>query len=682
MNLRFGAGKSLISTFNNLKVSAKITLGFAIVILALMFVGFTGYQGISHVGDDFEGYAGQVTVADDVSDIDRHFQNYRRLAGEVSTHDDAELAKMAHEAEAGVKEAIERGTKQAKDSEERAKIEELSKQFEQYAELAHKSEKLHGEKAKITHEILDSSDDELIANFDELIASSASGGNPDAVTLANQGLKQLLLANKNVDRMLAIEDRGARAVADSAFASMKDVLAKLDKVITSSAGRKDYEELVKLAEKYHAGYERAAGIDHELDELLASEMPKLATAIAGDTKTVDDEVSAEETKLETDAMKLIGSTEQSMLWSAIGGTIFGAVMAWIIGRGISKPIRAIADVLLALANGNKAVEVPYADRGDEVGENARAAQIFKENLLRLEKMEAEQRNVDQRVAEERKAAMRRLADEFQKAVGGIIDTVSSASSQLKSAAASLTGTAASTQELSGAVAAASEETSANVQGVAAASEQLSSTVTEISRQVQESSAIASSAVQQAGKTNASVNELSQSAERIGDVIGLINTIASQTNLLALNATIEAARAGDAGKGFAVVAQEVKALAAQTAKATSEIGAQIAGMQTATQDAVSAIEEITSTINKMSEISGAIAAAVEEQGATTKEITRNVTEAAKGTSEVASNITAVSRGAGETGSASSQVLSSAKALSSESHHLKTEVEKFLATVRAA
>jgi methyl-accepting chemotaxis protein len=381
-------------------------------------------------------------------------------------------------------------------------------------------------------------------------------------------------------------------------------------------------------------------------------------------------------------MSLIGSTERMMLWSAVGGTVFGAFMAWIIGRGISRPIRAIADVLLALANGNKAVDVPYADRGDEVGENARAAQIFKENLLRIEKMEAEQRNVEQRVAEERKMAMRRLADDFQRAVGGIIDAVSSASSQLESAAASLTGTAASTQQLSGAVAAASEETSVNVQGVAAASEQLSSTVTEISRQVQESSAIASSAVQQAGKTNASVNELSQSAERIGDVIGLINTIASQTNLLALNATIEAARAGDAGKGFAVVAQEVKALAAQTAKATSEIGAQIAGMQTATQDAVNAIEEITSTINKMSEISGAIAAAVEEQGATTKEISRNVTEAAKGTSEVASNITEVSRGAGETGSASSQVLSSAKALSSESQHLKTEVEKFLATVRAA
>ena len=303
MNLKLGAGKSLTSAFNNMKVSAKITLGFAIVILALMFVGFTGYRGISHVGDDFEGYAGQVTIADDVSDIDRHFQNYRRLAGEVSTHDDAELAKMAHEAEAGVKEAIERGTKQAKDPEERAKIEELSKQFEQYAELAHKSEKLHGEKMQITREVLDASDDKLIATFDELIASSASGGNSDAVNLANQGLKQLLLANKNVDRMLAIEDRAARTVADSAFSRMKDALAQLDKVITSPSGRKDYEELAKLAETYQAGYARAAGLDHELDELLANEMPKLATAIAGDTKAVDEKVSAEETRLEDDAMK-------------------------------------------------------------------------------------------------------------------------------------------------------------------------------------------------------------------------------------------------------------------------------------------------------------------------------------------------------------------------------------------
>ncbi len=658
---------SLASIFNNLKVGTKIGLGSAVVILALMFVGVTGYLGISHVSEDFEGYAEQVTVKDDVSDIDRRFLNYRRLAGEIATHDDAELAKMAHEAEASVKEAIERTSKQVKAPEEKAKIEELAKQFQEYAELVHKSEKLHVEKTNIVKETLDASDDKLIADFEDLIASGASAGNSDTVMLGNEALKQLLLANKNVDRMLGIADTTARDAADKAFANMKAVLAQLDKVITSPAARKDYEELAKLAETYHSGYERAAEIDHDLDEALSKEMPKIAAEIAGDTKVVVEEVTAEETKLEADAMSLIGSTEQMMLWSAIGGTIFGAVMAWLIGRGISTPIRAIADVLLALANGNTTVDVPYAERGDEVGENARAAQIFKENLLRIEKMEADQKEIETRTAAQRKADMRRLADEFQKAVGGIVDAVSAASSQLEGAAASLTGTAASTQEprvwwprLRNRPRSTSRAWRPHPSSYPRRSPR------SVAR-CRRASSIAGSAVEQAAKTNDRVTELSQSADRIGDVIGLINTIAGQTNLLALNATIEAARAGDAGKGFAVVAQEVKALAAQTAKATNDIATQIASMQSATREAVGAIREITETINKISEISGAIAAAVEEQGATTQEISRNVTEAAKGTAEVASSITEVSRGASETGSASSQVLSSAKSLSSESQH---------------
>jgi len=221
-----------------------------------------------------------------------------------------------------------------------------------------------------------------------------------------------------------------------------------------------------------------------------------------------------------------------------------------------------------------------------------------------------------------------------------------------------------------------------VQSVATASEELTGSVNEIARQVQESSKIAGEAVSQAQKTDARITQLSQAASRIGDVVKLITAIAEQTNLLALNATIEAARAGEAGKGFAVVASEVKALAAQTAKATDEIGTQIASMQSATQDSVAAIKEIGGPISRISEIAGAIAAAVEEQGAATQEIARNVGEAAKGTAQVASNITDVNRGAGETGSASTQVLASARSLPNESNNLKIEVEKFLTTVRAA
>jgi methyl-accepting chemotaxis protein len=364
------------------------------------------------------------------------------------------------------------------------------------------------------------------------------------------------------------------------------------------------------------------------------------------------------------------------------GVLVASALIWIVVRETLDPIERLQLAMQALAAGRKNEEIPFIDRHDEIGKMAGAVQVFKTNMVEAERLRAERASVESKAAAQHKANMHRLADDFQRAVGGIVSTVSSASSQLESAAGSLTKTAETTQQLSGMVAAASEETSANVQGVAAASEQLSSTVNEISRQVQESSTIANQAVTQAARTNDRVTELSQSADRIGDVIGLINSIAGQTNLLALNATIEAARAGDAGKGFAVVAQEVKALAAQTAKATSDIAAQISSMQSATGEAVGAIREITETINKISEISGAIAAAVEQQGATTKEISRNVMEAAKGTAEVASSITNVSQGASDTGSASTQVLASARSLSKESHGLKNEVEKFLATVRAA
>jgi methyl-accepting chemotaxis protein len=350
---------------------------------------------------------------------------------------------------------------------------------------------------------------------------------------------------------------------------------------------------------------------------------------------------------------------------------------------IARPMRALTTAMEKLAGGDFSVVLPGLGRKDEVGEVAGAVEKFKLVSERKAREEAEAKmRQDQIAAEQRKAEMRKLADSFEGAVGEIVGTVSSASTELEASATTLTSTAERTQQLTTVVAAASEEASTNVQSVASATEELSSSITEISRQVQESARVASEAVGQARTTTERVSELSKAATRIGDVVELINTIAGQTNLLALNATIEAARAGEAGKGFAVVASEVKALAEQTAKATGEIGQQISGIQAATQESVGAIKDISDTIEKLSEISSTIAAAVEEQGAATQEISRNVQQAAHGTQQVSSNITDVQRGASETGSASSQVLSAAQMLSGDSSRLKLEVGKFLETVRAA
>ena len=375
------------------------------------------------------------------------------------------------------------------------------------------------------------------------------------------------------------------------------------------------------------------------------------------------------------------STQRSLIAAGLD-LLLALAVSMFVARGITGALQRMTGAMKDLAGGKLDVEVPGIGRHDEIGEMADAVEVFKSNASARQVLEAEQKETAIRAVARRKSDMNKLADEFEGAVGQIVETVSSASSELEASAGTLTSTAERAQELTTMVAAASEEASTNVQSVASATEEMASSVNEISRQVQESARMAGEAVDQARTTNDRVSELSKAAARIGDVVELINTIAGQTNLLALNATIEAARAGEAGRGFAVVASEVKALAEQTAKATGEIGQQISGIQAATQDSVNAIKEISGTIEKLSEISSAIAAAVEQQGAATQEISRNVQQAAHGTQQVSSHITDVQRGASETGSASAQVHSAAQSLSGESNRLKLEVGKFLDSVRAA
>jgi aerotaxis receptor len=426
--------------------------------------------------------------------------------------------------------------------------------------------------------------------------------------------------------------------------------------LTLLAERK-YEELGALL----------SGPARELYNLARADLEKLVA------------IQVKEAKIEYDAAEhlyaiLIGVAAAMLVLGLLAGGLLGRQTV----RAIVRPLQRLNGVMQSVTEGKLDSRITV-ERDDEIGVATRNMQTL-QAIVRFNREEL--KSTEKQAAVQRKADMTRLADGFESAVGEIIETVSSASTELEASADTLTATAERSQELTTMVAAASEEASTNVQSVASATEELSSSVNEISRQVQESARMANEAVDQARITNDRVGELSKAAARIGDVVELINTIAGQTNLLALNATIEAARAGDAGRGFAVVASEVKALAEQTAKATGEIGQQISGIQAATQESVNAIKQISGTIEKLSEISSTIAAAVEEQGAATQEISRNVQQAAQGTQQVSSNITDVQRGASETGSASSQVLAAAQSLSSDSNRLKLEVGKFLDTVRAA
>jgi methyl-accepting chemotaxis protein len=488
--------------------------------------------------------------------------------------------------------------------------------------------------------------------------------------------------------LLATDEAGKQLQEDLLakwIANVDKARKAYEPLITSAEERGFYDEFSTSWAEYLAGVKEVLVLSRKNEDKEARVLHAKAS-LAG---VKADETLQKDVLLNSKGADAAGMQAAASFDNAIRVVLALLVLAIIVGigaaillvRDVSAGIKSIVAPMQALGNGDLTAQIPHRGETTEIGSMADSLQVFKQALIAKQAAD-EAAAVDAQAKIERGRRVDGITSDFESMIGGIVATVSSASTQLEASAGTLTSTAERAQELTTIVAAASEEAATNVQSVASSTEEMSSSITEIGRQVQESARMANGAVDQARKTNDRVGELSKAAARIGDVVELINTIAGQTNLLALNATIEAARAGEAGRGFAVVASEVKALAEQTAKATGEIGQQITGIQAATEESVNAIKEISGTIEKLSEISSAIASAVEEQGAATKEISRNVQQAARGTQQVSSNITDVQRGAGETGSASSQVLSAARSLSGESNRLKLEVGKFLNSVRAA
>jgi methyl-accepting chemotaxis protein len=430
----------------------------------------------------------------------------------------------------------------------------------------------------------------------------------------------------------------------------------------------------------------------ELKRVIAGTPIRRAATVAGHSAAIylaaiknfaGEPVAVLELAKDTSAFDAAAATAQRKLLLGMLAMLVGAVaVALFVGRSMSRPVLALTATMNHLSGGDTATVIAGLARKDELGRMAEAVQVFKDNMLETARLRGEQEAMKARAGEERHNAMLSLAERFEQAIGGIVGTVASSATEMQSTAQGMSGIAGEARRRATAVAAAAAEATANVQTVAAAAEELTASIGEIGQRVNRSAEIASGAAEQAQKTNVTVANLAAGAAKIGEVVQLIQDIASQTNLLALNATIEAARAGEAGKGFAVVASEVKSLANQTAKATDDIRAQIAGIQGTTGEAVTAIQAIATTIQEVNEIAASIAAAVTEQGAATQEIARNVQQAATGTNEVSANIDGVNRASAEVGDAAGQVLASAGALSEQGERLRREVATFLATVRAA
>jgi methyl-accepting chemotaxis protein len=666
-------------SFLNLRIRGRLYGGFgALILFGAALAGFAVWQ-LGEIRTQVTSLTVQSANAIRGSEIATELQAIRRaILRYAFDHDEASFAE-AEKRLAKTTDLLEAVGKTTRSEERRAAYMEIAKDVE-----ALKAKRIAlGDAVKqmvAGRDLLFSDGDKMAADVQKFVETSEKS---DFAQEAGPLETKVLLLRVANWRMLATRDPKGIATFKANLAKALEHIEALENAGLPPKLATLLKDIKTSVNKYADAFEKTGPNLMLGDELYYKAITPLTVGAIGKLDAVKEAIlkAFEDTKAQTEDRISSTVTMQEIVAGAAG--LLGLLIAYLIARGIIGPLSGLTSGMKELAGGNFGVVLPGLERKDEVGDMAQAVETFKVKAEEKARIEAEAKTEQDHIAaRQRRAEMIKLADTFEAAVGEIVETVSSASTELEASAGTLTSTAERAQELTTMVAAASEEASTNVQSVASATEEMASSVNEISRQVQESARMAGEAVNQARKTNDRVSELSKAAARIGDVVELINTIAEQTNLLALNATIEAARAGEAGRGFAVVASEVKALAEQTAKATGEIGQQITGIQSATQESVGAIEEISGTIEKLSEISSTIAAAVEEQGAATQEISRNVQRAAEGTQQVSSNIADVQRGASETGTASSQVLSAAQLLSGDSNRLKLEVGKFLSSVRAA
>ena len=666
--------------FSNFSIGARLYTGFGVILLLVAVLSVRSVFEIRHLDEEFEkngslaGDALLVTEIDsDVAKLQLGVNRYMATREDI----DVGLAKRAYII---ARENIETAKKKIQNPERAKLINEIDAHIEAYKMGFDKIVELTRQRNELVNHKLDRIGPDILEMLTESNDQLAKLGDYQSANMIGAVQKDFQSVQLDVSRFLDSNNPAEIKRAKAGFKEVETVLGNLK--IALSAEHKDVLSAIESElPKYKAVFEEVEKTITQLNAIGSAELDTNGYAIVHKVEAVKASTHAEKNRHQAETTAWVNITKiQNMAIAGIG-IVLGVVLSWRLARGIRGLVTGMTSAMRTLADGDKSITIPGLDRKDEIGHMGQALQVFKDTAIEAGRMQAERQAEQEKILTRAKQIETYIAA-FDESVEGALEALASASIGLQTTAQSMSSSAEEGQRQASAVAVASDEASTNVQTVASAGEELSSSINEITRQVSESARISNEASTYAQQTNEQIKGLAGAAQRIGDVVSLINDIASQTNLLALNATIEAARAGEAGKGFAVVASEVKNLATQTAKATEDISAKIAEMQSATNASVEAIQTITHTIGRISEINITVASAMEEQGSATQEIARNVQEAAKGTADVSSSLSGITGAISETSAAANQVASSANDLARQGETLRGEVNIFLEKIRAA
>ncbi|MGE5598306.1 MAG: methyl-accepting chemotaxis protein [Bacteroidota bacterium] len=666
--------------FSDLKVAHRIAAGFGIVLVLLTIVGAIAFSSLSGAESNFSHYR---AIARETNGIGRVQANALKMRIEVKNFllsASEQERKAVEETNKLLGEITEQLVSEIHDREQVEKIKDMQGDFNHYAGAFKQVAELRHAEDELVNDRLGNFGPEFERALTALMESSIKEGDGETAVRVAEALRSGLLARLYAQKFLIAgeEEHHGRVTAELA-ASLK-ILGEVTPRLSSRRAEHMAQARAAL-DGYASAYGRLHEVHVQRAGLVRDQLDRIGPKVAATAEDFKLKLKTQQDELGPRATAAVASARVTVGLLAFAALAFGTAAAWVIARSITAPVVAMTGAMGRLAGGDTSVDVPATGRQDEIGEMAKALQVFKDNAIRVAVLRREQEEAKARTEAERKQAMLDMADKFENAVMGLVRGVSSQATEMQATSQTMSAGAQQAAAQAATVASAAQQATANVQTVASAAEELSSSVSEIGRRVEEAAKVSTAASEETARTNTMVEGLAHAANKIGEVVNLINDIASQTNLLALNATIEAARAGDAGKGFAVVANEVKHLANQTAKATEEISGQIGAVQEETRRAVEAIRMIGVVIEQVRQISAGIASAVEEQGAATQEIARNVQQAAQGTQEVSVNIVGITQTVNETGAVSTQVLSSANSLAHDAEALRAEVTRFLTSVRA-